>query len=204
MEIQRLKKWLGAGSINIFGRPFAGKDTQGKILAEIFGGVLMGGGDILRGSTIPDRVKDIMHAGHLIPTDDYINIVLPYLQQNEFNEKPLILSSVGRWQGEEDSVISATKKSGHELKAVIHLSLDEDSVKLRWQSKKNTDDRGARHDDSLEVLATRLDEYREKTLPVIEHYRRIGLLIEIDGTQPAEAVTDEILRALASRMPSAT
>lgn len=196
MEMQQLKGWLGAGSINIFGRPFAGKDTQGKKLAELFGGVLMGGGDILRGSIIPDHVKAAMHAGHLIPTEDYIEIVLPYLQQKEFNGKPLILSSVGRWNGEEKGVIEATEEAGHELKAVIYLDLDEDTVRERWQTKEDAGTRGARHDDNFEVLDTRLKEFREKTLPVIDHYRDLGLLIEVDGNQKMNAITSQILAAL--------
>lgn len=95
----QLKAWLGSGSINIFGRPFAGKDTQGKKLAALFDATLLGGGDILRGSTMPERIKALMRTGELIPTDDYISIVLPYLSQPALAGKPLILSSVGRWHG---------------------------------------------------------------------------------------------------------
>lgn len=204
MEMQQLKGWLGAGSINIFGRPFAGKDTQGKILAELFDGVLMGGGDILRGSIIPDHVKAVMHAGQLIPTNDYIEIVLPYLQQDEFKDKPLILSSVGRWDGEEKGVLKATMEAGHELRAVIYLDLDEDTVRKRWQAKEDSGARGARHDDSFEVLDTRLQEFREKTLPVINHYRDLGLLIEIDGNQAIDEITSQIMTVLVSRASGIT
>jgi len=29
-KIEKIKEWLGAGAVNIFGRPFAGKDAQGN------------------------------------------------------------------------------------------------------------------------------------------------------------------------------
>ncbi|MCA9334478.1 hypothetical protein KC963_05500, partial [Candidatus Saccharibacteria bacterium] len=98
-EVEVIRKWLGTGSINIFGMPFAGKDTQGKILSDMLDCPLLGGGDILRNSVIPDHVRAAQKKGLLIPTEDYINIVLPYLGQEAFRGKPLVLSSVGRWHG---------------------------------------------------------------------------------------------------------
>lgn len=198
-EVQKIETWLGSGSIDIFGRPFAGKDTQGALLADLFNGELLGGGQILRNSVIPDHVKDHMRSGKLIPTEEYIAIVLPYLSKPEFDGKPLILSSVGRWYGEEKGVLGAAHDSQHELKAIIYLNLSEEEVMKRWARLEHNNDRGTRHDDTEEVLKTRLTEFREKTLPVIESYRTLGLLIEIDGNQSTEAVTKDILRELASR-----
>jgi len=37
-KIVAIKKWLGTGSINIFGLPMSGKDTMGIRLAEALGG----------------------------------------------------------------------------------------------------------------------------------------------------------------------
>lgn len=194
-----LRDWLGTGSINIFGRPFAGKDTQGRKLAEHLNAALLGGGDILRGHDMPNHIKAAMKTGELIPTKDYIELVLPHLSNPDYTAQPLILSSVGRWHGEEPGVIAATEQSGHPLKAVIYLSLPEPVVRERWQAFAGTHSRGERHDDTAEVLEIRLQEYREKTLPVIEYYRQLGLLIEIDGTQTPDAVHAAIIDALTSR-----
>lgn len=195
-KITHISRWLGSGSINIFGLPYAGKDTHGRELAELFGGELLGGGDILRNSTIPDNVKAAMDGGELIPTEDYISIVLPYLSHHSFENKPLILSSVGRWFGEEKGVIDATKKSGHPLKAVIHLSTDEAAVRRRFERAKIAGDRETRNDDADEILTKRLEEYRTKTVPVINAYRDMGLLLEIDGLPPREEVLNTIIDEL--------
>jgi adenylate kinase len=181
-KIKIIKNWLGTGSVNIFGRPFAGKDTQGRILAEKLNGVLLGGGEILRGSIIPDAVKRIMHEGKLVPSKDYANIVLPYLSHDNFKEKPLILSSVGRWKGEEVGVIAATQQSGHELKAVLYIDLDEDTVRQRWNVAHQISDRGERSDDTEGLLETRLDEFKQKTEPVIDMYRSMNLVVDVDGS----------------------
>lgn len=199
MDNKKIRNWLGTGSINIFGRPFAGKDTQGRIIAEALGGVLLGGGDILRNSEIPPHVDAALKKGHLAPTDDYVNIVLPYLKREEFAGQPLILSSVGRWIGEEQGVIKALEEAGHQLKAVIYLDLPEDIVLKRWQALEHHDNRGGRYDDTEEILEKRLNEYREKTLPVLDEYEKLGLLIKIDGHQLPDKVSQDIIDELSKR-----
>ncbi len=195
-QLATIAQWLGTGSINLFGRPFAGKDSQGRFLTEILSGNLLGGGDILRGSAMPDDIKLAMRSGNLIPSKDYVDIVLPYLSQEKLRDKPLILSSVGRWHGEEQGVIDALESSRHPLKSVIYLKLEEKEVMNRWRAHKFRDDRSGRHDDSEEILTIRFKEFRDKTLPVIDFYRRIGLLIEVDGTKSREEVAKIILDEL--------
>lgn len=196
IRVDIIKKWLGTGSINIFGRPFAGKDTQGRLLATSLEGNLLGGGEIMRGSTIPNHIRSAMRTGKLIPSKDYVNIVLPYLAQSEFANKPLILSSVGRWHGEEQGVMDATKATDHPMRAVIYLDLDEDAVRNRWQATRQHTDRGNRHDDTKEILEIRLAEFRDKTMPVIEYYRDRGILITIDAHSEPSHIYHAIIDAL--------
>lgn len=197
-QLETIKKWLGAGSINIFGSPFSGKDTQGKKLAELLGAVLIGGGDILRNNTTPKHIRDHLKTGKLVPTKEYRNIVLPFLEQASLTDKPLILSAVGRWHGEEESVIETTDQSGHQLKAVVFLELTEDEIWIRWKKSFGLKDRGARADDSTEALKIRITEYKEKTLPVIKLYRQKNLLIEVNGSLTQDQVTNEIIEKLAA------
>jgi adenylate kinase len=201
-EIETIAKWLGAGSINIFGRPFAGKDTQGNTLSDLLDAPLLGGGEILRNSIIPPRSREALKKGLLIPTDEYVEIVLPYLSQEKFQGRPLILSSVGRWSGEEASVMRVTEKSGHPTKAVFYLDVSEEVVRERWrksQDEKSRGSRGDRNDDRAEVLDVRLREFREKTLPVITYYEQTGLFCRIDAEQPSAEVTAGILTSLLGR-----
>ncbi|MGI0133781.1 MAG: nucleoside monophosphate kinase, partial [Candidatus Micrarchaeaceae archaeon] len=183
-DLGQIKRWLGTGSINLFGRPFAGKDTQGRKLAELFNAPILGGGDILRGAGMPESIKAIMTSGELIPTKDYLELVLPYLHQSEFVGKPLILSSVGRWHGEEAGVLEATAAASHPLRAAIYLKASESTIRKRQLASQKLGDRGRRADDNK--LQIRLEEFENKTLPVISFYRDEGLLIEVDANQPPD------------------
>ena len=112
---QIIKQWLGTGSLNVFGRPFAGKNTQADILAEKYNGVVIAGGDILRGFHDQSKIQELLATGNLFPTDQYLEIVLPYFEKTEFVDNALILSSVGRMKGEETVILLAAEDSGHPL-----------------------------------------------------------------------------------------
>jgi adenylate kinase len=53
-----------------------------------------------------------------------------------------------------------------------------------------------RNDDRLEVIEPRLTAYREQTRPVADYYRRTGRLVSVNGDQPMDDVTAEIVRIL--------
>jgi len=195
-KISAIKNWLGSGSINIFGRPFSGKDTQGARLAAMLDTRMIGGGEVLRSNNIPERAQEALRTGHLIPTEDYVNIVLPFLSQPELADKPLVLSSIGRWHGEEQGVINALSESNHPLKAVVYLDISSDNSFTRWKALATIQDRQNRRDDTEEILRTRFDEFQQKTIPVIDYYRLANLLITIDGTRTREEVSQDLLDAL--------
>ncbi len=197
-QISTIRSWLGSGSINIFGLPFAGKDDQTGRLQNLLDGNKLGGGDILRASLTPE-IKSYLDEGKLIPSDLYVKMVLPYLNQPELADKPLLLSSVGRWFGEENGVMQVLKEAHHPLKAVIYLIVSRNDALERLRRSKDLGDRGDRDDDDEKLLLTRFEEFETKTMPVINHYRNLGLLIEIDATQSRENVQASILSELASR-----
>ncbi len=198
-QTKTIKQWLGTGSINVFGLPFAGKDTQGEVLAELFDGVMISSGDILRHSKDNPRLQKLLAAGEIIPSDLFGEIVLPYFSRQELAGKPLILSEVGRMEGEQQAVMQAADDTGHPIKATVLLGLPEDEVFSRFEAAKQINDRGDRADDRREVLQTRLDNYRAKVTPVLDWYREKGLLIEIDGTLSREDVSKEIIKELLIR-----
>ena len=195
-QIDTIKQWLGTGSINIFGLPMSGKDTQGIKLAEALGAKFLSSGMIIRAME-EETKQNISGEGLLIPTNLFYEWVLPYFERRDLFKYPLILSSIGRWQGEEDQVMSVAAGAGHEIKAAIILNISEADVENRFKDSKMLGDRGNRQDDKdLEVFRTRIQEFREKTIPVLQHYRSLGLLVEVNGDQSREAVFNEIVSKL--------
>lgn len=195
-KISTIKKWLSTGSINIFGFPMSGKDTQGVKLAEAIGGKLLSSGIIIRANE-EERHKNLTDKGNLIPTDIFYEWVLPYFSREDLKKYPLVLSSIGRWFGEEDTVMDTAKKTGHEIKAAVLLNISEADVMDRFHKLQTLNDRGDRRDDKdLEVFKNRLEEFRTKTMPVLEHYKDLGLLVSVNGDQSREEVFEEMIDKL--------
>ena len=140
-QLQTIKKWLGTGSINIFGLPMSGKDTVGVRLAEALNGKFLSSGLIVR-ALEKSTNQDITGNGKLMPQNLFYDWVLPYFEKKELWEYPLILSSIGRWNGEEDQVMSVARSSGHPIKAVVMLQLSEQDAIERWEAAKLLNDRG--------------------------------------------------------------
>jgi len=97
-------------------------------------------------------------------------------------------------------VMTAAASAGHDIRAAIFLSISEDEAMRRFMAVKELNDRGERKDDdNIDVFKNRLREFREKTLPVLEHYHELGLLIEVNGEQSKDAVFSEIVAKLSEK-----
>ena len=197
-QIQQIKAWLGIGSINIFGLPMSGKDTVGVQLAEKLGAKYLSSGIIIR--AMEQATGQIYsHGGKLTPTNVFYDWVLPYFEREELWKYPLILSSIGRWSGEEDEVMAVARRSGHTIRAAVVLQIAEKDAVERWEAAKLLGDRGLRHDDAdPEIFQTRIDEYNEKTLPVLKHYQELGLLVPVQADFTREQVLKNVIEALAN------
>jgi adenylate kinase len=53
-----------------------------------------------------------------------------------------------------------------------------------------------REDDKPETVRHRIEVYNEQTAPLIDYYRDRDVLIEIDGTQSIDDVTEDIMQAV--------
>ena len=195
-KLEKIKSWLGTGSLNIFGLPMSGKDTVGMRLAEDLQAKFLSSGIIIRAYEA-EQNEDMTGSGKLIPTNTFYDIILPYFSREELRNDSLVLSSVGRWSGEEDKIMEAAKAGGHEIKAVIMLDLTEEEVKNRFEAAKELNDRGERADDAnIEVFETRLAEFREKTMPVLNHYDELKMLVKV----PAIGSRDEVYTNVIDRL----
>ena len=195
-KIAVIKQWLGTGSVNIFGLPMSGKDTVGVKLAETIGGKFLSSGLIIRANEELTR-QHYTAEGELTPTNIFYEWVLPYFEKPELKDYPLVLSSIGRWMGEEDTVMERAQASGHPIKAAVILNVSEADVTERWRAASSLKDRGNRQDDEKpEVFQKRLQEFREKTAPVLLHYQALGLLVEVNGDASRDAVFADLVEKL--------
>lgn len=195
-KLARIKSWLGTGSLNVFGLPMSGKDTVGERLAKDLDAKFLSSGIIIRAFEA-EQNQNMTGSGQLIPTNTFYDIILPYFSREEMKNDSLILSSVGRWAGEEDKIMEAAKNGGHEIKAVVLLDLTEAVVKSRFEAAKQLNDRGERADDAnIEIFETRIREFNEKTVPVLNHYDELKLLIRV----PADGSRDEVYLSVIDKL----
>ena len=195
-KLAKIKAWLGTGSLNVFGLPMSGKDTVGERLAKDLDAKFLSSGIIIRAFEA-EQNQNMTGSGQLIPTNTFYDIILPYFSREEMKNDSLILSSVGRWAGEEDKIMEAAKNGGHEIKAVVLLDLTEADVKNRFEAAKQLNDRGERADDAnIEIFETRIREFNEKTVPVLNHYDELRLLIRV----PADGSRDEVYLSVIDKL----
>ena len=84
----------------------------------------------------------------------------------------------GRWMS----------KSGRVYHALYNPPL------VKWNDDIDGSELYQREDDKPETVAHRIEVYYEQTSPLIEYYQDAGTLVEIDGTQSIEKVTEDLLK----------
>jgi adenylate kinase len=186
----------------LLGPPGAGKGTQAKLLVEAFGIPQLSTGDILR-SAIAQKTpmglaaKEIMDRGDLV-SDEIVNgIVSERLDQDDC--KPgFILDGFPRTIPQAQALDQMLADKGMALNAVVEMKAEPDELVRRIVNRAR-ESGAARGDDNIEVVRKRLDVYREQTAPLVDYYRRRGLLKTVDGMQAVEQVTAAIREAVEDR-----
>ena len=107
----------------------------------------------------------------------------------------MILSSVGRWQGEEDQVMESAKDAGHPIKAAVLLNVSEADIEKRWEVVRETGVREGQlqtskrlDDQERSVFKKRIDEFNKKTMPVLRHYQDMKMLVPVKANMTREEV----------------
>jgi adenylate kinase len=193
----------------LLGPPGAGKGTQATRIAARLGIPQLSTGDMLREevaarSTNGLRAKHIMDRGELVPDDLVVSVVIDRIDRSD-TANGFILDGFPRTVQQAEALDRELATRGIELNAVLELEVDEDALLDRISGRaKEAENNGkcVRSDDNPEVFKTRLDVYRAQTAPVTEYYRSQGLLNTIDGLRSIDAVTEELVAALA-RIPAA-
>jgi adenylate kinase len=180
------------------GPPGSGKGTQAKLLAGRLGVPAISTGDILReavrqGTPLGRRAKAIMEAGELVPDEVVIGLIRDRTAEADARNG-FILDGFPRTIEQARALDRLVAGNGAALDGVINLLVPEKTLLERMLGRATQE---GRSDDRPETVAERLRVYREKTAPLVEHYRGLGILSEVDGSGSIATVADRIDRALA-------
>ena len=179
------------------GPPGAGKGTQAKVVAEHFGIPAISTGDIFRanvsdGTELGLKAKEYMDAGEYVP-DEVTNLMVRNRIDEPDAEPGFLLDGYPRTLAQVEELDAMIKFTGHELDAVVVLTVDREELVQRLLQRAETD---GRSDDTEEVIRRRQEVYAEQTEPLIDVYRDRNLLIEVDGMGEVDEVTKRIFAAL--------
>jgi adenylate kinase len=190
--------------IVLLGPPGAGKGTQARELVSKYGIVPLSTGDMLRaaiaaGTPVGLQAKDIMARGELVPDDMVVAIVADRIDQPDA-KRGFILDGFPRTVQQAEALDRMLAKKGLRLDAVVELRVDPDILVRRIETRvEQMKLRGEslRPDDNPQVLRHRLEAYHARTAPLVEYYRRKGVLRTVDGMASIEEVASAVGRALA-------
>jgi len=181
----------------IMGPPGAGKGTQAKFIADHFGIPAISTGDIFRanvsqGTPLGVKAKQYMDAGEYVP-DEVTNLMVRNRIDEPDAEHGFLLDGYPRTLAQVDELDGMIKFTGHQLDAVVVLTVDQDEIVERLLQRAQVEGRA---DDTEDVIRRRQEVYLEQTEPLIDVYKQRGLVQEIDGMGEVEDVTKRIFDAL--------
>ena len=212
----------------LLGPPGAGKGTHARRLAGALGVGAVASGDLFRdhlarGTELGLRARSYMSAGELVPDDVTIAMVMEWVGSGD-RSGGFVLDGFPRSLAQAEALDSGLAPSGG-LSAVLYITVPRDELIRRlggrficracqapYHAVSSPPARDGecdrcdgelyqREDDRPEAVANRLDVYETHTAPLVEHYRRGGALVEIDGG----GSIDDVWRAIGSAvaMPAA-
>lgn len=179
----------------ILGPQGSGKGTQAKLISEKFGLTHVSSGSLLRvfaknGTPKGNLVADLLTTGALLPFDVVMEVIEPVILDAKHG---IILDGSPRDAMQAEYLDWFLGERKIKIDKVIFLNIPREISLERLQKRAAIENRS---DDTPEAIHERLDIYDRETLPVIEHYRNQGKLIEVDGTGDIQSIFQGIVSKL--------
>lgn len=210
--------------IVLLGPPGVGKGTQARILSETKKLAHISSGDLFRENLknqteLGKTAKSFMDKGELVPDDVTIAMIKDRLSRPDC-EAGAILDGFPRTPAQADALEAMLKEFKDSVDAVPYITAAENILVERASGRWTCRAQGhiyhekfnlpkqpgvcdldgsevyQRDDDKIETVTKRIRVYLEQTMPLVEHYRKTGKLIEVDGTRAVEQVTKTLFDAL--------
>jgi adenylate kinase len=208
----------------LLGAPGAGKGTQARFLAETLGILDVASGDLLRehrerGTSLGRAAREYMDRGDLVPDNLVVDMIIDRLDQGDAAAGAL-LDGFPRTVAQAEALEARLRERGGQVRSAFYIDVPTevlvDRLAGRWlchqcqasyheifspPARPGVCDRCRgelyqRTDDKREVVANRVAVYLRDTLPVVQHYDRLGLLQRVDGNQSIESVKEALLQAI--------
>lgn len=209
--------------IVMLGPPGAGKGTQAKVIAERLGLVHVSSGDLFRENLSRETelgklAQTYMTKGELVPDDVTIAMVKERLSRPDC-ALGAVLDGFPRTPAQAEALEKMLAESNGRINVVPLINVPDQALverlggrwmsasgrvyhalnnppKVKWFDDVDGSPLFQREDDKPETVQHRIDVYKAQTAPLIAYFKSAGLLVEVDGTQDIDKVTEDILTAI--------
>ena len=202
--------------------PAAGKGTQAELVVEKYHIPHISTGDILREiskeeSELGEYVRETLASGQLVKDEITYQLIENRLKKDDC-KNGYIIDGFPRNIDQANEYDRILERLGYEVGNVILINIDKKTLEKRITGRRlcencnaiyNINDKNntpkvesvcdhcggklyQRSDDNLESFQTRYDTYLEKTEPIIEHYKKQGVLKEVDGNDDVQSIFKKI------------
>ncbi|AWR85786.1 adenylate kinase [Meiothermus taiwanensis] len=185
-----------AEAVIFLGPPGAGKGTQAKRLALELGFRQLSTGDILRshvarGTELGQQAKPLMEAGKLVPDEIILGLIGQELA--EMPDPKVIFDGFPRTLAQAEALDRLLSERQIRLLGVLLVTAPEEELVRRLLGRALEE---GRSDDNEHTIRARMVEYRQKTQPLVDYYKKTGQLKEINGLGKVDEVYQAIQKAL--------
>lgn len=195
----------------LLGAPGAGKGSQAGNLKKEYNIVHISTGDCLR-NNIKEQTqlglfaKTFIDNGQLVPDEVVVKLVADRIAKDDC-KNGFLLDGFPRTVAQADALSKLT-----DIDYVINMNVDFDVIAKRISGRRMCACGATYHissyhsdvcekcggklyqraDDNEETVKKRLDVYMQQTAPLIEYYRNLGKIIDVDGNKSINDVFEEI------------
>ena len=207
-------------NIIFLGPQGSGKGTQAKIIGDNLGLTVAEAGRLIRKASETDsKIAEIINEkGQLIPAEEAFKLITGFLENNDHEIKNFLLDGYPRSIKQYELLKEWLKEKNAKVDLVIFLYISEEETVKRLSARRVCEKCGTnynlitnpppnggcecggkliqREDDKPEAIKKRLAEYKKRTEPVIEMYRKEKILMEVNGERPIEVISEDILKRI--------
>lgn len=172
--------------ILLFGPTGAGKSVQGQMLAVRQGWKWLSTGQMLRDSSDAEVIR-VLESGELVSDNLTYEVFDAAVQDAKAkNFEKIIVDGFPRTKEQAEWLADYMEKNNESIDVVVVLEVPEGEI------MKRLDKRG-RMEDTPEIIARRMNIYRQKMYPVLGSFAEEGVkIIHLDGTGTAGEVHDKL------------